>query len=125
MSTTKYTPDHEWVRLEEDGTATIGITRYAQEQLGDIVFVQLPDVGKRFDTGDEAVVIESVKAAADIKMPLAGEIVGVNETLRDAPETVNADPMGAGWFLKVKPDSAGALSDLLDQAAYDELTQQA
>jgi glycine cleavage system H protein len=123
MSTTKYTPDHEWVRLEKDDTVTIGITRYAQEQLGDIVFVQLPEVGKRFDKGEEAVVIESVKAAADIKMPVAGEIVGVNEALPDAPETVSSDPTGAGWFLKVKPDGIEQLDALLDEAAYEKLTR--
>jgi glycine cleavage system H protein len=124
MSTTRYTADHEWVRLEQDGTVTVGITPYAQEQLGDIVFVQLPEVGKRLGQGQEAVVIESVKAAADIKMPVAGEIVGVNEALADAPETVNDDPMGAGWFLKVKPDSRDQLGDLLDEAAYAKLAQQ-
>ncbi|HEX7081999.1 MAG TPA: glycine cleavage system protein GcvH [Gammaproteobacteria bacterium] len=124
MSTTKYTADHEWVRLEDDGTVTIGITPFAQEQLGDIVFVQLPEVGQRFDKGEEAVVIESVKAAADIKMPVAGEIVGVNQALADAPETVNRDPMGAGWFLKVKPESIGELEGLLDEAAYEKLAPQ-
>lgn len=124
MSTTKYTADHEWARLEEDGTVTIGITAYAQEQLGDIVFVQLPDIGKRLGEGEEAVVIESVKAAADIKMPLAGEIVAVNETLREAPETVNSDPAGAGWFLRVKPENVNDLGGLLDQAAYDQLAPQ-
>ncbi|HEU4617493.1 MAG TPA: glycine cleavage system protein GcvH [Gammaproteobacteria bacterium] len=121
MSTTKYTADHEWVRLEQDQTVTVGITDYAQEQLGDIVFVQLPEVGKRLGKGQEAVVIESVKAAADIKMPVGGEIVGVNEALVDAPETVNGDPMGGGWFLKVKPQSLDELDDLLDEAAYRKL----
>ena len=125
MSTTKYTADHEWVRLEDDETVTIGITQYAQEQLGDIVFVQLPDVGSRLGEGDEAVVIESVKAAADIKMPLAGEIVAVNDALGTAPETVNSDPMGAGWFLRVKPDDRAALDELLDQSAYEKLTAEA
>jgi glycine cleavage system H protein len=121
MSTTKYTADHEWARLEEDDTVTIGITRYAQEQLGDIVFVQLPEVGKRLGKGEEAVVIESVKAAADIKMPIAGEIVGVNGALADAPETVNGDPMGAGWFLKIKPERIDQFDGLLDEAAYAKL----
>src|SRR5690606_39554865 len=87
MSTTKYTADHEWVRNDDDDTVTIGITQYAQEQLGDIVFVQLPEVGSRLVRGDEAVVIESVKAAADIKMPFAGEVVAVNDALTSAPET--------------------------------------
>jgi glycine cleavage system H protein len=125
MSTMKYTAEHEWVRLEDDDTVTIGITPYAQEQLGDIVFVQLPEVGRRLVQGDEAVVIESVKAAADIKMPVGGEIVAVNETLADAPETVNRDSLNAGWFLKVKPENPEQLTGLLDQTAYDELTAEA
>lgn len=123
MSTTKYTADHEWVRIDDDDTVTIGITQYAQEQLGDIVFVQLPEVGSRLVRGDEAVVIESVKAAADIKMPFAGEVVAVNDALTSAPETVNSDPMGAGWFLRVRPDDRNELDGLLDEAAYANLTQ--
>ncbi len=123
MSTTKYTTDHEWVRIDDGDIVTIGITQYAQEQLGDIVYVQLPDVGKKFARGDEAVVIESVKAAADIKMPFAGEIVEVNDTLTSVPETVNLDPMGAGWFLRVRPDDRSDLEGLLDEAAYAKLTQ--
>lgn len=123
MSTTKYTADHEWVRIDDDDTVTIGITQYAQEQLGDIVFVQLPEVGSRLARGDEAVVIESVKAAADIKMPFAGEVVAVNDALTSAPETVNSDPMGAGWFLRVRPDDRNELDGLLDEAAYAKLTQ--
>lgn len=123
MSTTKYTADHEWVRIDDDDTVTIGITQYAQEQLGDIVFVQLPEVGSRLVRGDEAVVIESVKAAADIKMPFAGEVVAVNDALTSAPEMVNSDPMGAGWFLRVRPDDRNELDGLLDEAAYAKLTQ--
>ena len=122
MSTTKYTADHEWLRMDADDRVTVGITDYAQEQLGDIVFVQLPEVGRRFKKGEEAVVIESVKAAADIKMPIAGEIVAVNGELADAPETVNSDPQGAGWFLQIKPDDAAQLGDLLDESAYKQLT---
>jgi glycine cleavage system H protein len=123
MRTTKYTADHEWVRPEGD-TVTIGITPYAQEQLGDIVFVQLPEVGRHLAQGEEAVVIESVKAAADIKMPIGGEILAVNEALADAPETVNQDPLQAGWFLKVRPDSPAEIDALLDQTAYEKLTGQ-
>lgn len=122
MSDTRYTADHEWVRPEDDGTLTIGITVYAQEQLGDIVFVDLPEVGKRINAGDEAVVLESVKAAADIKMPVSGEIVAVNAALGDAPETVNQDPLETGWFLKVRPDDPDAIAGLLDEQAYAELT---
>lgn len=121
MSETRYTEDHEWVRAESDGSLTVGITDYAQEQLGDIVFVQLPEAGARFAPGDEVVVIESVKAAADIKMPLAGEILAVNDALDDAPETVNGDPTGAGWFFKMKADAGDAFAGLLDQSAYDAL----
>ena len=124
MTAIKYTQDHEWVRTEGDGTVTIGITAYAQEQLGDIVFVELPEVGRRIGAGEEAVVIESVKAAADIKMPIGGEVIAVNETLSDAPETVNSDPMQAGWFIKVRPDQPGDVASLLDQDAYDRLTGQ-
>jgi len=124
MSTMKYTADHEWVRREDDATVTIGITHHAQEQLGDIVFVQLPEVGRRLAKGEEAVVIESVKAAADIKMPVGGEIVAVNEALADAPETVNRDPLQSGWFLKVRPDNPEQVADLLDQAAYEKLAAQ-
>jgi glycine cleavage system H protein len=122
MSGLKFTSDHEWVRPEQDGAVTVGITRYAEQQLGDIVYVELPEVGRRLGTGDEVVVIESVKAAADIKMPVAGEVVAVNEALADAPDTVNRDPLGAGWFLKIRPDQAAELDGLLDQAGYDQLT---
>jgi glycine cleavage system H protein len=121
MSAIKYTADHEWVRPEEDGTATIGITDYAQEQLGDIVFVELPELGRRIEAGEEAVIIESVKAAADIKMPVGGEIVAVNDALKDAPETVNREPMQAGWFLRIRPDSPAEIESLLDEAAYGNL----
>ncbi|MCK9986537.1 MAG: glycine cleavage system H protein [Azoarcus sp.] len=121
MSTIKFTEDHEWLRVEGD-VATVGITDYAQNALGDIVFVQLPDVGASFAAGDEAAVIESVKAAGELKMPLAGTIVEVNAALADAPATVNEDPMGEGWFIRVRLDDPSALAGLLDQAAYDKLT---
>ena len=121
MSGLKFTEDHEWIRTEEDGSLTIGITVYAQENLGDIVYVELPEVGTHIAAGDAAVVIESVKAAADIKMPIGGEITEINEALADAPETVNEDPLEAGWFFKIKPDSLDGLSDLLNADAYDAL----
>jgi glycine cleavage system H protein len=121
MTALKFTADHEWIRAEQDGTATVGITAFAEQQLGDIVFVELPAVGRHYGAGDEAVVIESVKAAADVKMPVAGEVVAVNEALADAPDTVNREPLGAGWFLKIRPDDPGALDALLDQAAYEQL----
>jgi glycine cleavage system H protein len=121
MSELRYTEDHEWVRTESDGSLTVGITHHAQEQLGDIVFVQLPEIGSHIDAGGEAAVIESVKAAADIKMPVSGEVLAVNDALDEAPETVNSDPMQAGWFLRIKPDAAHSTAGLLDQAAYDTL----
>lgn len=121
MSTLKYTEDHEWLRLDGD-IATVGITDYAQNALGDIVFVQLPEVGARFAAGDEAAVIESVKAAGELKMPLAGTIVEVNAALADNPATINEDPLGAGWFIRVSVDDPSAVSGLLDQAAYEKLT---
>ena len=121
MSKVKYTNDHEWLRDEEDGTYTLGITRYAEEQLGDIVYVQLPETGSRFSAGDEIVVIESVKAAADIRMPIGGEVVAGNEALQDNPEKINEDPMQVGWFLRIRPDDPGALDALLDEDAYRQL----
>lgn len=121
MSELKFTEDHEWVRTEEDGSVTIGITAYAQENLGDIVYVELPEVGSQIAAGEAAVVIESVKAAADIRMPLTGQVTAVNDALTDAPETVNEDPLDAGWFIKVVPDSAEDLSALLSADAYEAL----
>ena len=106
--TTRYTHDHEWIRLEGD-TATVGITDYAQEQLGDIVFVELPDVGKKLAKGDEAAVVESVKAASEIFAPVAGEVIAVNDALADEPGTVNEHPEGAGWFFKLKSPNTAEL----------------
>ncbi len=121
MSVLKFTEDHEWLRIDGD-VATVGITDYAQNALGDIVFVQLPDVGAHFARGDEVAVIESVKAAGELKMPLAGAVVDVNPTLVDAPATVNEDPLGEGWFVRIRLDQPSAAEALLDQAAYDKLT---
>ncbi|MFG6449285.1 glycine cleavage system protein GcvH [Roseateles sp. BYS180W] len=119
--TIKYTPDHEWVEIHADGTATVGITVHAQDALGDVVFVDLPDVGKAFAIGETAGVVESVKAAADVYAPVSGEIVEVNEALRDDPALANTDPLKAGWFFKVKLSNAAELNGLLDSTAYDEL----
>jgi glycine cleavage system H protein len=113
----KYTKSHEWAKLESDGTITIGITDHAQEALGDIVFLELPQVGRRVKAGEECAVVESVKAASDIYAPLAGEVVAVNQDAVDAPETVNADAYAA-WLFKLKPADAAALGGLLDAAAY-------
>lgn len=114
----KYTKDHEWLRLEADGTATVGITDYAQESLGDITFVELPPVGDSFEPHSTFGVVESVKAASDLYMPLKGEVVAVNEALEDAPEQVNNDPYGEGWIVKIKLADAAAAESLLDAAAY-------
>lgn len=118
----KYTPDHEWVLVDGD-TATVGITHHAQDALGDVVFVELPDVGSHFAQKDVAGVVESVKAAADIYMPVTGEVVAVNEALRDDPALANSDPLGAGWFFKVRLTQPAELDALLDETAYSALTQ--
>ncbi|WP_428481455.1 glycine cleavage system protein GcvH [Pyruvatibacter mobilis] len=117
MAKTKYTKDHEWVRIEGD-TVTVGITDYAQEQLGDVVYVELPDVGKAVKAGDEAAVVESVKAASEVYAPVSGEVVEVNEALADAPAGVNEDATGAGWFVKLKLADAGELDGLMSEDAY-------
>lgn len=115
--TTRYTRDHEWIRLDGD-TATVGISDYAQEQLGDIVFVELPEVGKKLAKGAEAAVVESVKAASEIFAPVAGEVIEINDALADAPGAVNDDPEGAGWFLKLKVENRADVDALMDSAAY-------
>ena len=114
----KYRDSHEWVRKEADGTCTVGITEHAQELLGDMVFVDLPDVGNSYAAGDECAVAESVKAASDIYAPISGEIVAVNDALSDAPEQVNSEPYGAGWLFRIKPSDASELEALLDADAY-------
>ncbi|MGS0755139.1 glycine cleavage system protein GcvH [Roseateles sp. GG27B] len=123
MSNIKYTADHEWVQIEADGIVTVGITVHAQDALGDVVFVDLPEVGKAFAAKEVAGVVESVKAAADVYMPVTGEITEVNEALRDDPALANTDPLKAGWFFKVKLANAAELDGLMDSAAYDELVK--
>ena len=118
----KYTPDHEWLNVEGD-VAVVGITHHAQDALGDVVFVELPEVGTTFAAKDVAGVVESVKAAADVYMPVNGEIIEVNEALRDDPSLANSDPLGAGWFFKVKLSNLAELDGLLDETAYGTLTQ--
>lgn len=113
----KYTEEHEWLR-EEDDVIVVGITEHAAEQLGDVVFVELPDEGKEVSKDDEVVVIESVKAASDILAPIDGEIVEVNEALADDPGKVNEDPLGDAWFFKMKPADASQMDDMMDEAAY-------
>ncbi|MBN8503471.1 MAG: glycine cleavage system protein GcvH [Burkholderiales bacterium] len=121
MSITKYTDDHEWVTAHGDGTATVGITVHAQDALGDVVFVDLPEVGRSYAPKDIAGVVESVKAAADVYMPVSGEVIEVNEALRADPALANSDPLGAGWFFKVKLANPGELDALMDSTAYDDL----
>ena len=120
--TVKYTEEHEWLRVEGD-LVVVGITEHAAEQLGDVVFVELPEVETKVTKGDEVAVIESVKAASDILSPLDGEIVEVNEALRDDPSLANTDPLKAGWFFKIKVSDAAELDGLMDATAYDALTQ--
>jgi glycine cleavage system H protein len=120
MSELRFTVDHEWLRQDADGLVTVGITAYAQEALGDVVFVQLPEP-QAYAEGDEVAVLESVKAASNIAMPLAGEVVEVNAELDGNPELVNEDPLGKGWFFRFRPTDAAAVAALLDQAGYDRL----
>lgn len=121
--TIKYTPDHEWIQIEADGTATVGITLHAQDALGDVVFVELPDVGKTFTKQDTAGVVESVKAAADVYMPVSGQVLAVNEALKNDPSLANTDPLGTGWFFKVKLSNTAELDGLMDKTAYDDLVK--
>jgi len=119
-----YTKTHEWVKQDADGTVTVGITDHAQNLLGDMVFIELPDAGAAYNTGDDCAVIESVKAASDVYCPISGEITETNEALVDAPEMVNQDPFGDGWLFKLKPNDAGEVEDLLNAEAYKELAEE-
>jgi glycine cleavage system H protein len=116
---TRYTRDHEWIRLEGDGVASVGISDYAQDQLGDVVFVELPAVGKTLAKGDEAAVVESVKAASEVYAPVAGKVVAVNDAIAGEPGIVNRAPEGDGWFLKIKVNNPAEVDQLMDQPAYD------
>ena len=119
--TTMFTPDHEWINIEDHEAAVVGITLHAQEALGDVVFVDLPAVGKTFKKGEVAGVVESVKAAADLFMPVSGEVVEVNEALRADPSLANSDPMGTGWFFKVHVNDMAEFDQLMDPPGYDAL----
>lgn len=118
MNPLKFTPEHEWLQLEADGNVVLGITEYAQEQLGDIVFVELPVIGAHLDNGNNLVVIESVKAVGEVKLPVGGTVVGVNERLANEPELVNNAPLADGWLLRIKLDDAALLDGLMDANAY-------
>jgi glycine cleavage system H protein len=117
MSDLRYTKEHEWIRIDGD-VGTVGISNFAQEQLGDVVFVDLPETGKAVASGDEAAVIESVKAASELYAPVSGEVIEVNSALNDAPELVNSDPTGEGWFIKIRLSKAEEVEALMDEAAY-------
>jgi glycine cleavage system H protein len=114
----RYAASHEWARLEDDGSVVVGITDHAQDALGDVVFVELPEVGSTVEMGAECAVVESVKAASDIYSPISGEILEVNEALVDAPETINSDPYGDGWMYRIQPSNEDQLEELLDAAGY-------
>ena len=122
MATVKYTKDHEWVRIEGD-TVVVGITDYAQSQLGDVVYVELPEIGRRVQKGKEAAVVESVKAASEVFAPLSGEVVAVNSELSGEPGRINSDPMGEGWFMKLRIANAKEMDDLMDEKAYSGFVQ--
>ena len=117
MSALRFTKEHEWIRFDGD-LATVGITDYAQQQLGDVVYVELPEIGRHVAQGDEAAVVESVKAASEVYAPVAGEVAAVNDTLAGEPARVNADPMGEGWFLKLRLDDPAELDALMDEDGY-------
>lgn len=118
LSLVRVTEDHEWIRMESAGIGQVGITQFAQEQLGDIVFVELPEIGRKLKAGDEAAVIESVKAAAECRSPVSGTVIEVNASLKDDPAAVNRDPTGAGWFFRLRIDDPAALEGLMDEDAY-------
>lgn len=122
MAETRYTKDHEYIRVEGE-TGTVGISDYAQSQLGDVVFVELPEIGKALSKGGEAAVVESVKAASEVYAPVSGEVVEVNSELEAAPGTVNEDPAGKGWFLKIKLNDAAELESLMSEAEYQDFVK--
>ena len=119
----RYTKSHEWVRSMDDGHLEVGISDHAQEMLGDMVYVELPEVGATVTAGDDCAVVESVKAASDVYAPISGEIVEVNSLLNDAPETVNSDPYGAGWLFRLQPVDDNEVNELLDAEGYSEVVE--
>ena len=124
MSNLKYSEDHEWLILNDDGTVTIGISDYAQKQLGDVVYVELPETGHEANKDEEIAVVESVKAASDVKSPVSGTVLEVNDTLNDEPEKVNSDPIGEGWFFKMKPNDVAEIGTLIDAASYQTFIEE-
>ncbi len=120
----KYASTHEWARLEDDGTVTVGISDHAQNALGDVVYVELPELDSLVEAGEEAGVVESVKAASDIYAPIGGTVIAINTVLEDAPETVNQDPYGDGWFFRIEPNDVGELDELLDADGYGAVCEE-
>lgn len=118
----KYSKDHEWVEIGDDGIATVGITDFAQKELGDVVYIELPEIGTNIEQNGDVAVVESVKAASDVKAPISGEVVAINEALADSPEIVNSDAEGDAWFFKVQPSNPDELGSLMDKEEYDKLT---
>ena len=123
MANIKFTKDHEWIRIEGE-TAVVGITDYAQQQLGDVVFVELPDVGKTLERGKDAAVVESVKAASEVYAPVDGQVTEINKLLQDQPDTVNSDPQGEGWFFKIKLADIAQLDALMNETEYNNMIQE-
>ena len=122
-SNLKFLDSHEWARVEDDGTVTVGISDHAQELLGDIVFVELPEVGKEISQSSDIAIVESVKAASDVYSPLSGEVIEINEALNDNPEIINSSPYEDGWFFKIKPQDISEMEKLLDAAAYESSSE--
>ncbi|HEY7840619.1 MAG TPA: glycine cleavage system protein GcvH [Gammaproteobacteria bacterium] len=120
MATTRFTAEHVWLRPEEDGNMTVGITDYAQKQLGDVVYVELPQVEQTISPEDEAAMVESVKSTNEIRIPVGGTVIEINERLGREPEIVNSDPMGEGWFFRIEPEDTTELEGLMDENAYEE-----
>ena len=120
MNAFRFSKDHEWVKLDDEGNAIIGITDYAQRELGDVVYVELPEPGRELKQNEDAAVVESVKAASDVKSPIGGTVLEVNTQLGDTPETVNTEPTGAGWFMKLKPAAPSELDNLMDEEGYND-----
>lgn len=125
MSEMRFTEDHAWVRLEEDGVVVIGVSAYAQEQLGDVVYVQLPDIGRDLKQGEDCTMIESVKTTSDVKCPMSGRVLEINETLLDAPEKLNESPLAEGWLFKLEPVDEAEFEDLMDDEDYEDFVDSA
>ena len=120
MPEARFTEDHAWVRIEDDGMAVVGISEYAQEQLGDVVYVQLPDIGRDLRQGDDCTLVESVKTTSDVKCPMSGRVIEVNEALADSPETLNESALTEGWLFKLEPNDEAEFEDLMDDEDYND-----